>query len=295
MPTHEIWDTNIFRYIGAGDLTLADVQQAGLTTTYSPATLLELSSRYTAESFEHRKRAAQAILDSGARLLSDPESYLARDVFGFTLNEPEFDWTHAAHVMAQSNSLEELQNGVPDLRARVRRSANISFAQAYRDGQDREFIEDMLSFQRRMIPGFAEWWNPDPLQRQGQAPRLTGAAREAYVAATRLPQYVAGIVEDCRDRALYKTDEPLPWPPTTEWAERLAAATERLRFYIAVVTQYCIRLLTAGMLPNENDWFDLDILLYSRHDDHVVVTSERKWESIANDAAMPQRLRRVRP
>ncbi len=106
MPTHEIFDTNVFRYIGAGDLALADVHQAGLTITYSPASLLELASRYTPESFEHRRRTAQAILDSGATLLPDPETYLARDVFGFALNEAEFNWwAHATEVMAQSGTV----------------------------------------------------------------------------------------------------------------------------------------------------------------------------------------------
>jgi hypothetical protein len=39
----------------------------------------------------------------------------------------------------------------------------------------------------------------------------------------------------------------------------------------------------------------MEVMLYSSDDDHVVVTSDRKWESIARDAGMPHRVRRVRP
>jgi hypothetical protein len=194
MPTHEIWDTNVFRYVGAGDLQLADLQQPDVTICYSPATLIELASRYTAESFEHRKAAAQAINDSGAILLPDPETDLTRDVFGFELNEAEFDWTHAVQAMAQSGTLEELQDGVSDFHARVRRSVNLAFARHYRDGLDRGFVEDKLTVQRREIPVFAGWWNPDPLQRAGQAPRLLGDARNQFVADSQTPQFSAAIM-----------------------------------------------------------------------------------------------------
>ncbi len=294
MP-HEIWDTNVFRYVGAGDLALADLQKAGVTIWYSPATLIELASRYTDDSFEHRKAAAQAIIDSGASQLPDPETYLTRDVFGFALNEAEFDWAHAVHAMAQSAALEELQNGVADFNARVRRSVNLVFARQYRDGLDRGFVEDMLTVQRREIPGFAAWWNPDPLQRAGQTPRLTGDARTRFLADSQTPQFAAAIIEACRDRALYKTNEQLPWPPTEAWVNRLAEACGQLEFYSGIYTRYLVRLLTGGMLPNVNDWFDLEIMLYSSDDEHVIVTSERKWESLAAEAGMAQRLLRIHP
>lgn len=295
MPTHEIWDTGVFRYIGAGDLALADIQQPGVTVCYTPALLLELTSRYTAGSFEHRKQTAQAILDSQATLLPDPETYLTRDVFGFSVNEAEFDWTHAVQAMAQSDTLEQLQAGVADFRTRVRRSVNLTFARTYREGLDRDFVEDMLTVQRREIPGFAAWWNPDPLQRTGQVPRVTGEARTRFLADSQTPQFTAAIIEACRDRALYKTNDSLPWPPTPAWVERLEEACGRLEFYAKVYRQYLVRLLAGGMLPDVNDWFDLEVLLYSSDDDHVVVTSDRRWESIARDAGMSHRVRRIRP
>ena len=61
------------------------MQQAGQSTCYTLATYIEIAGRYTLDSFEHRKQAAQAIIDIGATQLPGPEIYLTRDVFGFAL------------------------------------------------------------------------------------------------------------------------------------------------------------------------------------------------------------------
>jgi hypothetical protein len=83
MPT-EIWDTNAFRNIGKGDLPADGGKAAGANVCYSPVSVLELASKYTEGSFEHRRAAAQAICDSAATLLPDPELYLT-GVFGLLL------------------------------------------------------------------------------------------------------------------------------------------------------------------------------------------------------------------
>lgn len=98
------------------------------------------------------------------------------------------------------------------------------------------------------------------------------------------------LLSACAIRASFKSAEPLPWPPTPEWAAQVAAASERLRFYCATYTQYVIRLVTGGMLPRANDWFDLEILMYSDSDDRVIVTSDTKWQQLAAAAGMPQRV-----
>jgi hypothetical protein len=44
------------------------------------------------------------------------------------------------------------------------------------------------------------------------------------------------------------------------------------------------------MLPRENDWFDLEILMYSASDASVIVTSDGKWRRMAEAAGLPQRI-----
>ena len=290
MPIHKICDTNVFRYIGTGELNPDKLTSDGSTIYYSPLTVLELSSRYNENSFEHRKAAAKAILDTKSKLLPDPETYLTRDIFGFTLSEEEFDWSHAVHAMAQSSSLEELQHGVADYNAGVRRRVNLTYVKSYRDGIDRDTVQDMLTIQKQEIPGFSTWWNPDPLSRTGNAPKLSGKNLEDFLQQTQDVRFAVGIIEACRDRALSKTNDRWPWPPTKEWVNTLAGACVKLAFYGAVYTEYVLRLLTIGMLPKVNDWWDREITIYSSSDDHIIVTSEKKWKSIATDAGFGQRV-----
>ena len=138
MPT-EIWDTNAFRNIGEGDLPDDGGKAAGADVCYSPVSVLELASKYTEGSFEHRRNAARAMRDSDATLLVDPELYLTQ-VFALPPAEDEFDWTQAVHAMADSTTMEELQQGVADYTQHVRRRVNLGFAKSYCEGIESDLI-----------------------------------------------------------------------------------------------------------------------------------------------------------
>jgi len=287
MASRQIWDTNVFRNIGAGDLRLGDLRRSGADVFYSPVTPLELASKYTEGSFEHRRAAARAILDSGAELLPDPELYLT-ELFRLRPAEGNFDWRQAVAAMAQSTTLEELQRGVADYGALVRRRVNIGFARSYCEGIEQDFVRDMLSLQQSEIPGFSEWY--DAPERRGNVPQLGGAARDSFLAGTRDPMFTGELMFACLRRASFKASVPPPWPANEDWVRRLVDASHRLEFYCGVYTQYLVRLLTGGMLPRANDWFDLEILMYSESDDAVIVTSDGKWRSMAEATGMPQRV-----
>lgn len=290
MPT-EIWDTNVFRNIGEGDLPADGGRAAGVDVCYSPVSVLELASKYTEGSFEHRRAAAQAIRDSGSTLLPDPELYLT-GVFGLPPGEDEFDWTQAIHAMADSTNMEELQQGVADYSQSVRRRLNLGLARSYCEGIENDFVDDMLHIQRTEIPTFSDYYDAAP--RAGNVPRLQGATRDAFLQRMSDILLQGELMFACAQRAQFKSSEPLPWPPTEEWVHRLSEAVDRLNFYCAVYTRYVSRLCTEGMLPRANDWFDLEILLYSASDDRIVVTSDAKWQLMADAAGMGQRIA-VRP
>jgi len=286
MPT-EIWDTNVFRNIGEGDLPDDGGKAAGADVCYSPVSVLELASKYTEGSFEHRRNAARAIRDSEATLLADPELYLTQ-VFGLPPAEDEFDWTQAVHAMADSTTMEELQQGVADYTQHVRRRVNLGFAKSYCEGIESDFVRDMLHIQRSEIPTFSAYY--DAVPRVGNVPRLQGAAREAFLAKMDTPLMQGDLMFACALRAQFKSSQPLPWPPTEEWVAHLVAASHTLEFYCAIYTRYVIRLCTEGMLPRANDWFDLEILMYSNSDDRIVVTSDEKWQQMAAAVGMGQRV-----
>lgn len=284
-----ICDTNAFRKVGVGEYSIADLKKIAPDLRFSPVTPLELASKYTDSSFEHRKAAAQAILDSGATLLADPESYLTQ-AFGFPLAEHDFDWMHGVHAMAQSESLEQLQTGVPDFGAGVRRNINIGLASSYCAGIELGFVSDMLHLQMTDIPGFSEWFAVEPKNRKGKVPRLTDEARERFLEQRASPEHYGSVLTACMDRAIFKSAEPAPWPPTQAWVERILAASEMLDFYCKIYTQYLIRMMTGGMLPRVNDWFDLEIMMYSRDVNHVILTADVKWHTMAKEADMGERV-----
>jgi hypothetical protein len=286
VPT-EIWDTNVFRNIGEGDLPPNGGKADGVDVCYSPVSVLELASKYTEGSFEHRRNAARAIRDSGATLLPDPELYLT-GVFGLPLAEDEFDWRHAVDAMADSVNMERLQQGVADYAHNVKRRVNVVLARSYCEGIEKDFVRDMLQIQRSEIPTFSAYYDAEP--RVGNVPRLQGVAREVFLAKMDTPLMEGELMFACAVRGQFKSSEPLPWPPTEAWVAHLAAACDTLEFYCSVYTRYVIRLCTEGMLPRANDWFDLEILMYSSSDDRIVVTSDGMWQQMAAAAGMGQRI-----
>ncbi len=64
-----------------------------------------------------------------------------------------------------------------------------------------------------------------------------------------------------------------------------------LECYCGIYTRYLIRLLVDGALPQENDSGDLEFFPYTVDDDHVVVTSEKKWKRMAHQAGFGQRVK----
>jgi|GEM_PF-1573744 hypothetical protein len=291
MPRRAICDANVFRYLGAADIALADLRALcpGASIWLSPATVLELVSRYTEGSFEHRQAAARAMISVGTEILPDPEVYLTRDVFGLRLNEVEFDWNQAILAMAQAQDMQHLQGGVADYKAHVKRAVSLQFARSYREGVDRDFIEDMLTVQRREIPGLAEWLDTDPQTRRGCVPTLDRERARQFEEHSGSDAFMETLFAGALLRALFKTDELPPYPATEAWVERRGRARNQLEFYLRVYRRYLIRLLTAGMLPRANDWFDLEVMLYSSDDDCVIVSSDAKWASMATEEGLGHR------
>jgi hypothetical protein len=65
-----------------------------------------------------------------------------------------------------------------------------------------------------------------------------------------------------------------------EAQESITEAVKSLSCYCGVYTQYLIRLLTRGALPGPNDSGDIELFLHAVDDEHIVVTSEKKWKNM---------------
>lgn len=293
MPANLILDTNVFYNLGAGSLTLARVCAPGETLHYSPLSVLELAGKWSSHTFHDRKAAAHAILTSGAKEFPDPDTLLTRDIFGYELKRPPVALTDAVKAMAASHEMKSLVSGVSDFTERVVRRVSVAKVQMWRNIIEGKWVNDMLSIQRREIPRFEAWHKSDPATRKRQVPRLKGAAKDTFLHSTKHPAWNMTLMINCHHRALMgarRTSSPVP---ATEAASTVDKAITSLSCYCAVYTQYLIRLLTEGALPEANDSGDLELFIYAADDDHVVATSEKKWKRIADAAGFGDRVRLI--
>lgn len=292
MPRSLILDTNVFYNLGSGVLNTASFTQPGDTLYYSPVTVLELAGKWSNQTHRARKDAAQAILSSGATELSDPESYLAGR-FGYPLAQPAFSFHQGVVAMAMSTSLTNLVAGVHDLTAWVTRRVSVSTANSWRSTVEGKWVADMLALQRQHVPKFANWYSPDPKKRKGAVPKMRGADKKKFLESTQSTEWFSALLIACQDRALLNAKPGRHLVPTAAHVATLSRAIADVAAYCAIYTQYLIRLMTDGALPEPNDSGDLELLLYSIDDDHIVVTSEKKWKTMATKANCPQRVLKV--
>jgi hypothetical protein len=152
----------------------------------------------------------------------------------------------------------------------------------------------MLSIQMEKIPNFKNWYHADPAKRKKEVPRLKGGAKRAFLQETTTSEWPITLLVACQERALSGAISNKLLVPTKTTVPRLLDAIAALSCYCAVYTQYLIRLLTAGALPERNDIGDLQLFLYAIDDDHVVVTLEKKWKRIADAAGFGNRVRLAR-
>ncbi|MFZ0279356.1 MAG: hypothetical protein WA254_01675 [Candidatus Sulfotelmatobacter sp.] len=294
MPRHLILDTNIFYDLGAGSLTPSDVGDADEILWYSPLSVLELAGKWSSRTFLARKAAANAILISGAKELPDQDTYLTRDLFGYALKRPPVALTDAVKAMADSHEMDALVSGVLDFAERVVRRVSVAKVQKWRDVIEGKWVDDMLSIQRREIPRFEAWHKSDPATRKQRVPRLRGLEKETFLDSTKNPAWNLTLVFNLHHRALMGARRVAsPAVPPTEAASTVDKAITSLSCYCAVYTQYLIRLLIDGALAEPNDSGDLELFIYATDDDHIVVTSDKKWKRIADAAGFGNRVRLV--
>lgn len=284
-----ILDTNVFYNLGSGALTTSSFTQPGDRLCYSPVTVLELAGKWSEAAHTTRRAAAQAIVDSGAAELPDPEAFLT-DRFGYPPAETATSYHPGVLAMAGSTNMEELVAGVRDYGERVSRRVSVSAANSWRLSVEGKWIDDLLVLQKELIPNFTEWYDPDPTKRKGAVPKLTGTAKSAFLEDTRSAAWLQELLVACQTRALMGAKKGPHLVPTAQTVTKLSKAIEDVAAYCAIYTRYLIRLLTEGALPDGNDSGDLELLLYSIDDDHVVVTSEKKWKTLATAAGFPNRV-----
>ncbi|HEX6369852.1 MAG TPA: hypothetical protein VF006_13115 [Longimicrobium sp.] len=154
-------------------------------------------------------------------------------------------------------------------------------------------MQDILALQSSDIPGFAKWYNPDPAQRSGPVPKLKGKRRAEYLNRINSPAFSTALILALQTRAMLSVVKDVLTEPSKAMVEKYLKAIDAVACYCGCYKECLVRLMTGGLLPQENDSGDIELFLYSVDDDNIVVTSDRKWKSIAEAAGFGQRVRTV--
>lgn len=292
MSVRLILDTNVFYDLGAGRVSLADVRiDPAEQLFYSPLGALEIAGKWATQSFTERRAAAAAILSSGATELPDTDTFLTRDLFGFTPSFSQFSFAEGVKAMARSATLAELTSGVPDVSAQVIRSVSVAAIGQWRQQVEGDWVKDHVALQAAEIPAFSRWYNPDPAQRSGAVPKLKGKRKAEFLNGINSSDFSTAMIVALQTRALLSAVRDASLTPTKAMVGRFVSAIEATACFRGCYREYIARLMTGGLLPQENDSGDIELFLYSIDDDHIVVTSDRKWKSIAQAAGFGQRVR----
>jgi hypothetical protein len=289
-----IFDTNVFYDLADGSATPAVFAASTDLIFYSPLSVLEIAGKWSGKQFDIRKAAAKAILECGASELPDQDSFLAHSIFGYTLRRPIVRFHDAVVAMANSRSVGSLEGGVANYLENKVRRVDTGLIERWRGFTEGAWVTDMESIQDREISGFSAWRQNREMNPTRRVPRLTGAARQKFMDSTLSPNWNLTLVSFCHQRALLTARKIQPTVPDLVAFETVTKACESLACYCGVYTQYMIRLLTKGALPDRNDSGDLELFIHAIDDDHVIVTSEKKWKTMADLAGFGQRVRMAR-
>ena len=286
-----ILETHVLYDIGLNRIRIEDVKKPGEHLCYSPISIIELVSKLNDRSFEDRKAAANVILKHRIDELPDPESHLAM-VFGYKLAEPPSSYSDAVHALATGQSLAEVRRGVPNYELRDRWSLDVPFTATWREKGEQEWVDSLISLMQENIPGFQEWYSKDPKKRPSSMPKLRGEGKKKFFYGMKSREWFSQVISACQMRALFKADNNDLRVVTKEKVNKLTDAITRIECYSHIYTQYLIRLMTEGLLPEKNDSGDIDFFLYATDDDHVVATNDKKWRALADTAGFTHRIRK---
>jgi len=301
-----ICDTNVFYDLGESRIKREQFASEGDELWYSPLSTLEIAGKLDESNYARRKASAKAILELGAQELPDPEALLVK-AFGYTLEREPLALHDIVRALAQSDSFEEVAQGVPDPDGGVTLSVDLQPIAKWRQETEQKWVEDVTKVVCDFNPKFKTWWDPDPKKRTHRTvPKLRKSEKEKLEKVTKSIACDAGILEACRKRAaLSATRESV-----VDVAQRLGQAINSgapgegptpflealysFECYTKMYTRYVVRALTTGELPKPNDSGDLELFLHAVDDDHVIVTSDRKWVEICREAGFAQRVRKPR-
>jgi hypothetical protein len=266
-----IADTNIWYDIGLGGRDPGALKSGGNRLIATPTSFLELASRIDERTFPERKAAAQAVVSHADEIAEDCESHLAK-LWGLQVSGPAMEWVEGFRAIAQASSPAELELGVNDVDARVKRTVKLSVAAQWREYHWNDFRDRVVEALDQHIPGYLK------ARTKGRSRQLGEEDGKKLAKAMRSVEVREFVVKSTFHRALLVVDQDPREPTSAEYghAEPLVSP------YVDAYIEYVVGCATA-YAPQPNDLGDSECFLYLQ-DDYRFLSSDVRWVKIARRA-----------
>ena len=268
-----ICDTNVWYDIGSGRIDAHYIKSQGHALLATAVNVLEIGSKLTDKSLPARRQAAAAILNHASRIVEDPERHLGT-IWQTSLPPLKTDWKDIIKAVSQAPDMASFTNGIIDTVDRVIRSVDYNLATRWRDRVYSNFADDVIKVLDKESPGYAA----ARAQKKGLAMRQTQLTQ--FQAKMANPGMFAAAILATYQRVRLQVRDAAPQP--TKCLQD--AASQSLTNYARAYSAYLIHI-AAGVAPEPNDWGDLEAFIYL-HDGKKLLTSEKKWYTIAQRAGI---------
>lgn len=266
-----IADTNVWYDISEGTRSPRALKMWGDRLIATPISVLEIVSGITEENFAKRRNAVRAILDHADEIIEDSESHLV-SLWALEADRPKFAWKDVLLAVSQASSVVELQTGVPDPAANVKRTIGLEFLKAWRSKEWNQFNEDMEDALDQHIPGYKA------ARARGRRAGINRALKEPYKGVLRSDEFKRFIIGAVFQRALLAAEQPCRAPTQEEYSR----GEQLLSPYVSAYIEFVISCATE-FAPEPNDLGDSESFLYLQ-DDNRFLSRDKRWVTIGRRA-----------
>jgi hypothetical protein len=294
MSNNVVADTNLYYDLAEGRAKYEDIVSGDEVLFCSPLSVIEIVSKMDEKNFVQRRNAVQAMLDHGAKIMPDPQSFLTNNIFGHKLNHQPPDWVDVIKSVAGAKTLKEMESGVIDRIERKVRTVSVDYMQQWREVIDEQWLQDLLDIMRDQFANFDEVYKALKEGKRSSTPKLRKEKKRSFLEFINSPEWYIEQLRALYQRSLHYAEEPYAPDPATMKPEKFLGMLTNLLCYMGVYSQYVQSILTEGRLPALNDSGDMELMIYTLNDAHIVATAEGKWPEFAKRAGFEKRVRHVK-
>lgn len=264
-----ILDTNIWREMAHENKNVISyISSLDGELCATTVTLFELLSNISESNFDSRKKAAQVIIDKATLFIKSPEHVLA-SYFGANGGEEDIDYKEGFIGIANARSIQDLINGYNDSKAKVRRKFDISLLLNWRNHHYEDFKMKMTEAIESVLPGYKDYVE-------------NNVKRRAKISKDDLKEFDSQeFYDEAMRGVLYRANLASNGDTPSTLVE-----TSKVENYIKVYISYLKKLAIQGAKPDVNDLGDHDQFLYLQDENWKLITTDKRWNTIARDAEL---------